>query len=106
MVHGDGKELWFFVVELLHSEASLHQIQIASESNGTGTSNLICCSVMSAVLGLRLKFDTWERKSKFLVRYSIASAKLVIDKQANGSELVLGEGSLGISERKVRYRFR
>ena len=52
MVHGDGKELWFFVVELLHSEAALHQLHIAVDSNGTGAGSLIRSNLVSAVLGL------------------------------------------------------
>jgi hypothetical protein len=37
MVHGDGKELWFVVVELLQPRTALHQIHVAIESNGAGT---------------------------------------------------------------------
>jgi hypothetical protein len=52
MVHGKRKELGLVIVKLLHVEATLHQLQVALNSNGIGASNLVCCNVVSAALGL------------------------------------------------------
>ena len=106
MVYSDWKKLWLVVVEYFHSSAALHYLHLAIEGDCTCASRLICYNIVSSTFGLELKFDIQERKSEFLVWYSIALIELVIDKQFDCSQLILGERILGVSKGQIRYWFR
>jgi hypothetical protein len=64
MIHADQEILWLIIIEFFHPVAALYQVHITVQRDGSSTSGLLRCNVVSSIFSLRLALDQKDVSSR------------------------------------------